>query len=136
MTVNNNVETDTLKKQTLRISIRHVCVLMLAARRSVVCTVWIAALLQSVVAVAAKGYNDTKHPVSRCASAARLEDCREPPHDPKPEAASQRWHGWWQQTTKQLCNAAAPPVNCSQSKVVTVVTWADPIYRDQPWVQA
>ena len=51
MTVNNNVETDTLKKQTLRISIRHVCVLMLAARRSVVCTVWIPALLHSVVAV-------------------------------------------------------------------------------------
>ena len=58
---------------------------MLAARRSVVCTVWIAALLHSVVAVAANGYNDPKHPVSRCASAARLEDCREPPHDPNPE---------------------------------------------------
>ena len=110
---------------------------MLAARRSVVCTVWIALLLQSVVAEAAKGYNynDTKHLVSRCARAARLEDCREPPHDPKPEAASQRWHEWWQHTTKQVCNAASP-VNCSHSKVVTVVTWADPIYRDQPWVQA
>jgi len=109
--------------------------MVMLAHRSVVRTMWIAALLHNVMAVAAKGYNDTRHPVSRCASAARLEECREPPHDPKVEAASQHWHKWWQQTTKQVCNAASP-VNCSHSKVVTVVTWADPIYRDQPWVQA
>ena len=114
--------------------VASVCMVMLA-HRSVVRTMWIAALLHNVMAVAAKGYNDTRHPVSRCASAARLEECREPPHDPKVEAASQHWHKWWQQTTKQVCNAASP-VNCSHSKVVTVVTWADPIYRDQPWVQA